>query len=176
MASKKQAGRPATKKRSFHQELVLNRWVPGFFQGGTLSALKARLGDDRFLQHRKAAVGVRRQHGIRRGVRHSDRCELPCRLPEQRRANQALADRPDCGQGADSRRQGPQQFRRTLHAVVGRHIITNSSADFLCVWVWLANSQPALRASRPYVLDTAQQTLQYSLLTMKSIPHQPLPQ
>jgi len=36
------------KKRSFHQELVLNRWVLGFFQGGTLAALKIRLGDDRF--------------------------------------------------------------------------------------------------------------------------------
>ncbi len=36
------------KKRSFHQELVLNRWVLGFFQGGTLAALKRRLGDDRF--------------------------------------------------------------------------------------------------------------------------------
>lgn len=35
-------------KRSFHQELVLNRWVLGFFQGGTLAALKVRLGDDRF--------------------------------------------------------------------------------------------------------------------------------
>lgn len=36
------------KKRSFHQELVLNRWVLGFFQGGTLAALKMRLGDNRF--------------------------------------------------------------------------------------------------------------------------------
>lgn len=36
------------KKRSFHQELVLNRWVLGFFQGGTLAALKKSLGDDRF--------------------------------------------------------------------------------------------------------------------------------
>lgn len=97
-------------------------------------------------------------------------------LNSDRRTDQALAGRPDFRPGADSRCQGPQQFRRTLYAVVGRHIITNSSADFLCVWVWLANSQPALRASRPYVLDTAQQTLQYSLLTMKSIPHQPLPQ
>jgi hypothetical protein len=35
------------KKRSFHQELVLNRWVLGFFEGGTLAALKMRLGDDR---------------------------------------------------------------------------------------------------------------------------------
>jgi hypothetical protein len=35
------------KKRSFHQELVLNRWMLGFFKGGTLGALKMRLGDDR---------------------------------------------------------------------------------------------------------------------------------
>src|SRR5690606_27829215 len=33
----------ADKKISFHQELVLNRWVLGFFQGGTLGALKLRL-------------------------------------------------------------------------------------------------------------------------------------
>lgn len=35
------------KKRSFHQELVLNRWMLGFFKGGDLSVLKVRLGDDR---------------------------------------------------------------------------------------------------------------------------------
>ncbi len=35
------------KKRSFHQELVLNRWMMGFFKGGNLGALKLRLGDDR---------------------------------------------------------------------------------------------------------------------------------
>ena len=35
-------------KRSFHQELVLNRWMLGFFKGGSLSALKLRLGDDRY--------------------------------------------------------------------------------------------------------------------------------
>lgn len=35
------------KKRSFHQELVLNRWMLGFFKGGNLAALKFRLGDDR---------------------------------------------------------------------------------------------------------------------------------
>lgn len=35
------------KKRSFHQELVLNRWMMGFFKGGALGALKVRLGDDR---------------------------------------------------------------------------------------------------------------------------------
>lgn len=43
----KATGKAAGKKRSFHQELVLNRWVLGFFQGGTLAALKARLADDR---------------------------------------------------------------------------------------------------------------------------------
>jgi hypothetical protein len=32
------------KKRSFHQELVLNRWVLGFFQGGTLSGAEDALG------------------------------------------------------------------------------------------------------------------------------------
>lgn len=36
-----------TKKRSFHQELVLNQWVLGFFKGGSLQALKCRLGEDR---------------------------------------------------------------------------------------------------------------------------------
>jgi len=35
------------KKRSFHQELVLNRWMLGFFKGGSMGALKLRLGDDR---------------------------------------------------------------------------------------------------------------------------------
>ncbi len=34
-------------KRSFHQELVLNRWMMGFFRGGTLQALKNRLLEDR---------------------------------------------------------------------------------------------------------------------------------
>lgn len=33
------------KKRSFHQELVLNRWVMRFFKGSALAALKLRLGD-----------------------------------------------------------------------------------------------------------------------------------
>ncbi len=37
----------AVRKRSFHQELVLNRWMLGFFKGGSLGALKLRLGDDR---------------------------------------------------------------------------------------------------------------------------------
>ncbi|TSK06617.1 MAG: type III restriction endonuclease subunit R [Geobacter sp.] len=35
------------KKRSFHQELVLNHWMLGFFKGGSLNAIKLRLGDDR---------------------------------------------------------------------------------------------------------------------------------
>lgn len=35
------------KKRNFHHELVLNQWVMGFFKGGSLQALKNRLGDDR---------------------------------------------------------------------------------------------------------------------------------
>lgn len=39
--------RSGGKKRSFHQELVLNRWMLGFFKGGSISALKLRLGDDR---------------------------------------------------------------------------------------------------------------------------------
>lgn len=42
------APRAPARRRSFHQELVLNRWVLGFFQGGTLAALKLRLDDDRF--------------------------------------------------------------------------------------------------------------------------------
>jgi hypothetical protein len=33
--------------RSFHQELVLNRWMLSFFRGGSLHALKDRLGEDR---------------------------------------------------------------------------------------------------------------------------------
>ena len=36
-----------SKKRSFHQELVLNQWMMGFFKGGTLHALKDSLGEDR---------------------------------------------------------------------------------------------------------------------------------
>lgn len=35
------------RKRSFHQELVLNRFMMSFFKGGSLSALKDRLGEDR---------------------------------------------------------------------------------------------------------------------------------
>jgi hypothetical protein len=38
--------KPKVKKRSFHQELVLNRWVMRFFKGNALAALKLRLGDD----------------------------------------------------------------------------------------------------------------------------------
>lgn len=33
-------------KRSFHQELVLNRWMLSFFKGGSLHVLKERLGED----------------------------------------------------------------------------------------------------------------------------------
>ncbi|MDO9107061.1 MAG: DEAD/DEAH box helicase family protein [Methylovulum sp.] len=36
-----------SKKRSFHQELVLNQWMMRFFSGGTLHALKERLSEDR---------------------------------------------------------------------------------------------------------------------------------
>lgn len=39
--------RATKKKRTFHQELVLNRWMLSHFHGGSLRALKARLGDDR---------------------------------------------------------------------------------------------------------------------------------
>ncbi len=35
------------KKRTFHQELVLNRWMLSHFHGGSLMTLKARLGEDR---------------------------------------------------------------------------------------------------------------------------------
>ncbi len=34
-------------KRSFHQELVLNHWMMSFFNGGSITALKKRLGEDR---------------------------------------------------------------------------------------------------------------------------------
>lgn len=37
----------AKAKRSFHHELVLNQWMMDFFTGGTLHALKNRLGEDR---------------------------------------------------------------------------------------------------------------------------------
>ncbi|KFI05465.1 DEAD/DEAH box helicase family protein [Massilia sp. BSC265] len=36
------------KKRNFHQELVLNRWMLRFFNAEHLSELKLRLGDDRY--------------------------------------------------------------------------------------------------------------------------------
>ncbi len=38
-------GKP--RKHSFHQELVLNRFMLGLFHGGTLAAMKQRLGEDR---------------------------------------------------------------------------------------------------------------------------------
>ena len=41
------AAKKSGKKRSFHQELVLNRWALRFFNTDSLNALKARLGDDR---------------------------------------------------------------------------------------------------------------------------------
>lgn len=39
--------RTPKKKRTFHQELVLNRWMLSHFHGDGLMTLKARLGDDR---------------------------------------------------------------------------------------------------------------------------------
>ena len=39
--------RTPKKKRTFHQELVLNRWMLGHFHGDGLRTLKDRLGDDR---------------------------------------------------------------------------------------------------------------------------------
>ncbi|MFG6591151.1 DEAD/DEAH box helicase family protein [Sulfitobacter sp. 1A12157] len=39
--------RKPKKKRTFHQELVLNRWMLSHFHGDGLMTLKARLGDDR---------------------------------------------------------------------------------------------------------------------------------
>jgi hypothetical protein len=41
VASAAKGSNTKTKKRSFHQELVLNRWVLGFFQGGNLAVLRA---------------------------------------------------------------------------------------------------------------------------------------
>jgi hypothetical protein len=37
----------ANKRRSFHHELVLNQWLMSFFKGGSLEALKTRLGETR---------------------------------------------------------------------------------------------------------------------------------
>lgn len=37
----------ATPKRSFHKELILNRYMYRFFKGGSLQTVKERLGDDR---------------------------------------------------------------------------------------------------------------------------------
>lgn len=49
MATRTDAARKtAGKKRSFHQELVLNRWILRFFNVESLGGLKQRLGDDRF--------------------------------------------------------------------------------------------------------------------------------
>ena len=44
----KKASPSKASKRSFHQELVLNRWVLSFFEGNSLNALKLRLGDERY--------------------------------------------------------------------------------------------------------------------------------
>ena len=41
------AGKTTKKKRTFHQELVLNRWMLSLFNVTSLSALKDRLGEDR---------------------------------------------------------------------------------------------------------------------------------
>jgi hypothetical protein len=40
-------GRRATVKRTFHQDLVLNRWALNFFNRDSIQTLKARMGDDR---------------------------------------------------------------------------------------------------------------------------------
>ena len=40
--------RASKKKRSFHQDLVLNRWLLGFFNGDNIQKLKVRLGEDRY--------------------------------------------------------------------------------------------------------------------------------
>ena len=40
-------GRAPKKKRTFHQELVLNRWMLSHFHGDGLMTLKSRLGEDR---------------------------------------------------------------------------------------------------------------------------------
>lgn len=49
MATRTNAARKTVgKKRSFHQELVLNRWMLRFFNVEMLGGLKQRLGDDRF--------------------------------------------------------------------------------------------------------------------------------
>jgi len=42
------AKRTPKKKRSFHQDLVLNRWLLGFFNGDNIQKLKLRLGEDRY--------------------------------------------------------------------------------------------------------------------------------
>jgi hypothetical protein len=42
------AKRKPKKKRSFHQDLVLNRWLLEFFNGDSIQKLKERLGEDRY--------------------------------------------------------------------------------------------------------------------------------
>lgn len=48
MAVGKATKKQTKKKLSFHQQLVLNRFMFRFFKGETLQGLKARLGEDRF--------------------------------------------------------------------------------------------------------------------------------
>mgnify|MGYP000368541767 CR=1 FL=1 len=48
MAVGKATKKQTSKKLSFHQQLVLNRFMLRFFKGETLQGLKARLGEDRF--------------------------------------------------------------------------------------------------------------------------------
>ena len=48
MAVGKATKKKTNKKLSFHQQLVLNRFMYRFFTDGTLQALKSRLGEDRF--------------------------------------------------------------------------------------------------------------------------------
>jgi hypothetical protein len=65
---------------SFHKQLVLNHWMMKFFQGGSLQALKVRLGEDRHegidedgqtgffheLQHTLFNVDLVSEHDLRR--------------------------------------------------------------------------------------------------------------
>lgn len=48
MAIGKATKKKTNKKLSFHQQLVLNRFMYRFFTDGTLQGLKSRLGEDRF--------------------------------------------------------------------------------------------------------------------------------
>ena len=48
MALGKETKKKTNKKLSFHQQLVLNRFMYRFFKDGTLQGLKSRLGEDRY--------------------------------------------------------------------------------------------------------------------------------